>query len=228
MSDHEGEERAVVAGLFRDRDRAGEAIRELHSLGFAPEEIGAAMRDRSEQGELIPDSATRAAGGAASGAAGGGVLGGVIGMLVGAGALAIPGIGPVVAGGVLASTLGVVGGTAAAGAGIGAATGGILGALIGMGIPHEDARYFERGVREGGTLVTVHAASRGVEAREALKAHGASLGAVRFRPAPRIGEHAAGAVPLDHAIVPGTATTGVAWAGPERRLRQPGRRRSDA
>lgn len=223
------EERGVVAGLFRDRDRAGEAIRELRTLGFAPDDIGAAMRDRSEQGELIADSATRAAGGAASGAAGGGVLGGVIGMLVGAGALAIPGVGPVVAGGVLASTLGVIGGTAAAGAGIGVATGGILGALIGMGIPHEDARFFERGVREGGTLVTVHAGGRGAEAREALRGHGATLGALRPRPAPKIREHGARAVPVDHAIAPGTtpAPAPSPWAGRERRLRQAGRRRSD-
>jgi hypothetical protein len=220
-------ERDVVAGLFRDRERAADAIRDLRGRGFAPEEIGAAMRDRSEQGELIGDAATRAAGGAASGAAGGGVLGGVIGMLVGAGVLAIPGVGPVVAGGVLASTLGVVGGTAAAGAGIGAATGGILGALIGMGIPHEDARYFERGVREGGTLVTVVAARRGSEARDTLKLHGASLGALRARPTARIGEHVARNVPVDHDLIPG-ATGSVDWPGPERRTSRPGRRRSDA
>ena len=82
---HQGrEEREVVAGLFRDRERAAAAIHDLRAHGFAPEEIGAAMRDRSEQGELIADSASRAAGGAASGAAGGGVLGCVLGMLVGA------------------------------------------------------------------------------------------------------------------------------------------------
>jgi hypothetical protein len=227
MRYHANEEREVVAGLFRDRERAAEAIRDLRGRGFAPEEIGAAMRDRSEQGELIGDTATRAAGAAASGAAGGGVLGGVIGMLVGAGVLAIPGVGPVVAGGVLASTLGVVGGTAAAGAGIGAATGGILGALIGMGIPHEDARYFERGVREGGTLVTVVAAKRGMEAREALKLHGASLGALRPRATPQIGEHVSKGVPVDHDLLPSATGSGV-WPGPERRARSPGRRRSDA
>lgn len=222
------EDREVVAGLFRDRERAAEAIRALRDRGFVPEEIGAAMRDRSEQGELIADSASRAAGGAVSGAAGGGVLGGVIGLLVGAGVLAIPGVGPVVAGGILASTLGVVGGTAAAGAGIGAATGGILGALIGMGVPHEDARFFERGVREGGTLVTVFATNRTAEARETLKAHGAALGAVRSRHLPRIGEHTTRSVPLDHDLVPSATGSPAKWPGPERRTRNPGRRRSDA
>src|SRR2546430_9015246 len=58
-------------------------------------------------------------------------------------ALAIPGIGPVVAGGALAAALGIAGGTAAAGAGIGAAAGGIVGALIGMGGPETEARSEE-------------------------------------------------------------------------------------
>ena len=216
----------VVVGLFRDRERAASAIHDLRSRGFAPEEIGAAMRDRSAQGELIAETGSRAVGGAASGAVGGGVLGGVLGMLVGAGVLAIPGVGPVVAGGVLASTLGVTGGTAAAGAGIGAATGGILGALIGMGVPHEDARFFERGLHEGGTIVTVHAGTRQSEARDALAGHGASLGALRTRSTARLMSEHSAAVPVDHALA-AAPDPGVRWDGPERREHRAGRRRTD-
>ena len=73
-------------------------------------------------------------------------------LLAGVGALAIPGVGPIIAGGALASTL--------AGAGIGAAAGGIIGALAGMGVPEEDARHFERGFQQGGVLVTVAAGGR--------------------------------------------------------------------
>ena len=62
-----------------------------------------------------------------------------MGVLAGIGALAIPGVGPIIAGGALASTL--------AGAGIGAAAGGLLGALVGLGIPEEEARYYETGLR---------------------------------------------------------------------------------
>ena len=118
-------------------------------------------------------------------------------------------------------------GTAAAGAGIGAATGGILGALIAMGVPHEDARYFERGIREGGTLVAVSAGMRAAEAREALVAHGGSPGGLRHRARPAFRSMA---VPPASPPVrepepagPGTAS----WTGPERRARFPGRRRSD-
>jgi uncharacterized protein (TIGR02271 family) len=94
-------------------------------------------------------------------------VGGVLGLLAGVGALAIPGIGPIIAGGALASTL--------AGAGIGAAAGGLVGALVGMGVPEEEARYYDRAVREGGILVTVRAPIRAVEARRILRDCGAQF-----------------------------------------------------
>jgi uncharacterized protein (TIGR02271 family) len=119
---------------------------------------------------LIEGTGTQAAEGAATGAIGGGVLGGVIGLLAGVGALAIPGVGPIIAGGTLASTL--------AGAGIGAAAGGLLGALVGMGVPEEDAKHFDQGFRAGGTLVTVAAGNREEEARTCLYEAGADLGSM--------------------------------------------------
>jgi hypothetical protein len=61
-----------------------------------------------------------------------------------------------VAGGALATALGMGGGTAVAGAGIGAVAGGLVGALVGLGFDKDEAEYYDRGVREGRTLVTVH------------------------------------------------------------------------
>ena len=55
MTYRSDDDRGVVAGLFNDRERAARAIHDLREQGFSPEEIGAAMRDRSEQGELIAD-----------------------------------------------------------------------------------------------------------------------------------------------------------------------------
>ena len=89
--------------------------------------------------------------GAKAGAATGGVLGGLTGLLVGLGALAIPGIGPVIAGGALATTLA----TTAAGGAIGAAAGGLTGALVGLGIPEEQARLYNDRVNRGDYLVMV-------------------------------------------------------------------------
>jgi hypothetical protein len=169
--------RETVAAVFDDRADAERAISALKDMGYAADQIGVALRDRSAQGELVEETGTNVAGGAATGAVGGGLLGGLVGWLVGIGALAIPGIGPVVAGGALATAFGVAGGTAVAGAGIGAATGGVLGALVGMGIPEEEARHFERGFHAGGTLVTVRAAGgRAGEAADVLRAYGGDIG----------------------------------------------------
>jgi len=79
-------------------------------------------------------------------------------LLVGVGALAIPGIGPVLAAGPLAAALGTAGASTLVGAGVGAATGGLIGGLIGLGIPEEDANMYAEGVRRGGTLVTAQVA----------------------------------------------------------------------
>jgi hypothetical protein len=163
-------EGGTIVGLFRNQVDAERAITRLRQEGFSESQIGVAMRDRGQQKDLMEGTGAQAAEGAAAGALGGGVLGGVIGLLAGVGALAIPGIGPIIAGGALASTL--------AGAGIGAAAGGILGALVGMGVPEEDARHFEEGFKAGGTLVTVNAGSRAEEARQCLIESGADLGSL--------------------------------------------------
>jgi hypothetical protein len=132
--------RHTVAGLFPDRASAEQAIDALKAAGFTGDQIGVAMRDRTAQGELLTETGTQAAEGAAAGAVGGGLLGGLTGFLIGIGAWALPGIGPVIAGGALATAFGVAGGTAVAGVGLGVAAGGLLGALLGLGLPESEAR----------------------------------------------------------------------------------------
>jgi Heat induced stress protein YflT len=156
----------TVVGLFADQLAAERGIRALKTAGFLEEQIGVAVRDQQQQQQITEGTGTQAAEGAATGAVGGGVLGGIVGLLAGVGALAIPGIGPIIAGGALASTL--------AGVGIGAAAGGLIGALAGMGVPEEDARHFERGFQQGGVLVTVQAGANADLARQALLSRCAS------------------------------------------------------
>ena len=165
--------RRTVAALFPDRASAEQAIAALQGAGFTGEQIGVAMRDRTAQGTLIEDTGAQVAEGAATGAIGGGLLGGLTGFLIGIGALAIPGLGPVIAGGVLASAFGVAGGTTLAGLGLGAATGGLVGALVSVGVPEREARHVERGFRAGAVLVTVDAGARVVEAMALLDRYGA-------------------------------------------------------
>lgn len=87
--------------------------------------------------------------GAGTGATLGGLVGGGAGVAAGLGMLAIPGIGPLVAAGWLA--------TAAAGLAAGAVAGGVLGGLVGAltshGVSREDATVYVEGVRRGGALV---------------------------------------------------------------------------
>jgi len=161
-------ERAAVVGLFHDNAQAERAIRDLKTAGFSDQQIGVIMQDKEEQRRLATNTGTKMEETAAAGAVGGGVLGGIVGLLAGVGALVIPGIGPIIAGGALASTL--------AGAGIGAAAGGLIGALVGMGIPEEDARYYDSGLREGGILVTVDAGADAERARRILLDAGATFG----------------------------------------------------
>ncbi|HYC32974.1 MAG TPA: YsnF/AvaK domain-containing protein [Gemmatimonadales bacterium] len=159
----------TVVGLFQDQPAAEAAIQRLTAAGFREQQIGVAVRDREQQKAITEGTGAQTAEAATTGALGGGVVGGVIGLLAGVGALAIPGVGPIIAGGALASTL--------AGAGVGAAAGGLLGALVGMGIPEEDAKHFEEGFKQGGILVTVQAGARVSEARHALAEGGtADLG----------------------------------------------------
>lgn len=166
----------TVAAVFPDGEAAERAIRELISAGLAGDQIGVAMRDRDAQGQLVEATGAKATQGAVTGAVSGGVLGGIAGLLVGAGALVIPGIGPVLAGGALASALGAAGATAVAGASVGATAGGIVGALIGVGVPEDQARHLEDNLRTGGVIVTVYDAEGG-RTREILERNGGLTGA---------------------------------------------------
>lgn len=153
MTDEKETTGRTVVGLFESRDRAEAALRALRAAGFSEQSLGLAMRD--------DDSHAPTAEGSAAGALSGGVIGGLMGLL---GSLLVPGLGPIVIGGVLASTL--------TGAGVGAAAGGLVGALISLGVPEADARHFDEGVRGGSILITVRAGARTDEAVALLQRHG--------------------------------------------------------
>ncbi|MBX5493300.1 MAG: hypothetical protein IRZ14_19285 [Chloroflexi bacterium] len=158
-------QRNVVVGVFRDSERARDAIAALRDAGFRGDDISILMPNTADAEAMAAETGTNAGTGAATGAVAGGILGGLGGWLVGIGALAIPGVGPFIAAGALA--------TALTGAAIGAGVGAIAGALIGLGIPEEEARYYESEVRGGRTLVTVRADGRYDEAQSLLRRHGA-------------------------------------------------------
>jgi hypothetical protein len=145
-------ETRTIAHLYDTRSDAERVTNELEAAGIPRDDISVVAHDRDDgtwSDEVADKSDTHSdtASGAGTGATAGAVLGGGVGLLAGLGALAIPGIGPVVAAGWLVATL--------AGAGVGAAAGGLVGSLTGAGVSERQAHVYAEGVRRGGTLVTV-------------------------------------------------------------------------
>jgi uncharacterized protein (TIGR02271 family) len=150
----------TVVGVFQNRHDAQACVNELKRSGFRDEEIGILSRGHDGD-EATAGTDTNAGEGAAIGAATGAGVGALWAIGIAAGFL--PAIGPAIAGGILASIL-----TSAAGA---AAVGGLVGALVGMGVPEEEAEYYESEFKAGRTIVTVKAGTRIVEAREIIRRH---------------------------------------------------------
>jgi hypothetical protein len=158
--------REVAVGVFSDPEQARDAINALKAAGFGGSDISLLMPDRGQARGMAEETGINIGEGATTGAVASGTLGGLGGWLVGMGALAIPAVGPFVAAGVFASAL--------AGAAIGAGVGAIAGALVGMGVPEEEAKYYEQEMRRGGrTLLAVRAGSRMDEADDLLHRFGA-------------------------------------------------------
>jgi len=154
----------TVLCLFLDPGGAGAAVRELKQIGFTDQEIGVLMQ---EPGKTAFDSDDEPGGRESEGTAAvdESLVAGLSGLLA---TLLIPGLGPLLLGGVLATTL--------AGAGVGAAASGLTSIVMGMGTSRVAAEHFERGVRNGGILVTVKAAERTSEVVALLEKYGADFG----------------------------------------------------
>ena len=134
----------TVAGLFDRLAKAEDAIRGLERSGIDRNNISIVANDaKGEYAKLAGSGGGHMASGAGTGAA----IGGVAGLILGLAALAVPGVGPVVAAGPLAAALGS--------GSIGAMAGGLIGALTGMSIPEEDAQHYADAIRQGGVLVLV-------------------------------------------------------------------------
>ena len=151
----------TYARLYDTYADATGAVNALEAAGFSDDHISIV----SSQHEGNSYSTSEAQTGAGTGASIGTIVGGGAGLLAGLGALAIPGVGPVVAAGWLVAAL--------TGAGAGAAAGGLLGSLTHAGVAENDAHVYAEGVKRGGTLVTVRAdANRIARAKDIMNAHG--------------------------------------------------------
>lgn len=141
-----------IIGYFQDSNQAGQAVNELKAKGF--NEISLLGNEKGGiEGGIEEDNKGTGLGGQhiSKGTMTGGAIGGLVGLglgtgvlgALGAAALLIPGVGPIVAMGPLAAALG------------GAVTGGIAGALIDYGIPKEHSDFYETKIKEGNSVLVL-------------------------------------------------------------------------
>ena len=158
--------KTAVFGIYSTQMGTEYAVNVLSKSGFAVSDISVLVPETLGFRDMGTEKATKAPEGAAAGAGSGAILGGTLGLLAGIGALAIPGVGPLIAAGPIMAAL--------AGVGVGGAVGGLTGALIGMGIPEFEAKRYEGRLQKGGILLSVHCdtSEEIKEAKEILKSTG--------------------------------------------------------
>lgn len=142
----------AVIGIVDSAAQAETIVNDLRreaSIRLA--DISVLLPDRRDAQAFAAEHHTKAPEGAVAGAGAGGLLGGTLGLLAGIGALAIPGVGPLIAAGPVMAAL--------SGIAAGVTVGGISGALVGMGISETEAKTYEGKLRSGSVLVAVHTES---------------------------------------------------------------------
>lgn len=145
-----------VIGVFSSRGQAEQAAGQLRQEGFDKEISILAKGNEQESGQMSGNNNI------ADGTTSGATIGALGGLALGAGALAIPGIGPLLAAGPIASAIS------------GAAVGGLGGALVDYGIPEEESRQYESDVKQGKALIGVEcSANKAQKAKQILQENGA-------------------------------------------------------
>ena len=154
--------KSTTVGVFSSRAQAQQAVVELKTLGYTDDQIGLVAKHEdgttgSTNGSGLQDdpTGTRWEEGTGIGAAAGAATGTGLGLAVAAGLLTP--VGPLIAGGALIALL--------ASAGAGATVGTLVGGLVGLGVPEDDATYYEGEVHAGRYVVTVDAGNRAAEVK---------------------------------------------------------------
>ncbi|MBA3536905.1 MAG: hypothetical protein H0T84_09885 [Tatlockia sp.] len=137
--------------LFKNETDAEKAYQDALDAGYTPKDINVLMSEDSRNkyyGSVLVKEGSKASEGAGVGGATGAAIGGIVAAIAAIGtSLLIPGLGLVIAGPLAAGL---------AGAGAGGLAGGIVGALIGWGIPEDQAKKFEAGIKSGGIVLGVN------------------------------------------------------------------------
>jgi hypothetical protein len=161
-----------VAAVFNSQAEAERAVVALRQAGVSDSQISVVAKHGHDAavtggGSVADDAGDRVGKGALAGAG--------VGTLFGLAALAIPGVGPFITAGWLASALGVTGGALAAGAIVGGTSGALAGLFAKAGYDEHEAGFYGGAVEQGGVFVAIDTAGSalsGAEVRGILAQHG--------------------------------------------------------
>ena len=155
----------LVLALFSTPSMAADAAQGLHALGMSRESLSVVAHTHADA-QALADRMDATAGVDLEDSRPAALLGELGGRLLATVALAMPGIGPIVAAGPLSAELGEMAGHVA---------GSLASVLTSAGLPHERAEALQREVARGAVLLGVHVAAPDVpRVRESLSAAGAA------------------------------------------------------
>jgi hypothetical protein len=151
-----------VIGVYAHLDQAEEAVRQLGHGGFPIQHVSIIAANLGSEKKVhgFVTSCDVAKSSARTGA----WVGGIFGLLVGSAFLWVPGVGPLIVAGSLASLL--LGGLE--GAVAGAAVSGLLGWLVSLGISKQQILKYEEHVKAGKYLVVAHGTADDVNKAKAI------------------------------------------------------------
>ncbi len=135
----------TLAAVFDHHSGAENAARQIKDEGYGMEDISIIARQGEENDSSFKmlDDKMEVKDNISDGVVTGGVLGGLAGLLIGAGSMAIPGLGIIAAAGPITGLLS------------GTVTGGIVGGLIDLGIPEKKSRQYESDIKAGKIILTM-------------------------------------------------------------------------
>ena len=136
----------LIMGGFQSGRTAQHAVAELTDRGVPQDEISVLMDEKNKESFAKIEKSNKAAEGAGVGGAAGTAVGAIAAGLGTVAGIAVPGVGLLATGPIVA---------ALAGGGAGAAGGGTLGALAGMGMSKDKVKFHQRVLSEGGVVVAV-------------------------------------------------------------------------
>lgn len=148
-----------VMATFSSYKAANDAVEKLEVLDVDAGSIGIFSNEEQLKSTTVEE-------GDAAATAAGVTVGGLAGLVLGVSAVTVPGVGPIIAAGSLATLVGS--------AVLGAGAGGLVGALVDLGLSEEAAETYLERVKTGNILLTAQVSDENESvARELLKDAGA-------------------------------------------------------